>query len=254
MTSTAPRLIGLWLLDRAAHVDQLSGIETTFACASPDERARAAGIVDHADARLWLAGRTALRLLIAAQCGAATARTAFVRTPYGRPHLPGDPIHFSVSDSGAWLAIALASGHAIGVDIEQPRNLELPPTRIDALNAAARGLAAASAPAGAVPPPLSPLQAWVRLEAFAKAADLTVAAALTRLGARGHARDPRANADISVQAAAAARSAGLGVCDLALPGSLVGALSFCRPLVEQEPEVQLLDAAAIAALGAGIPA
>jgi phosphopantetheine--protein transferase-like protein len=48
------------------------------------------------------------------------------RGPRNKPFLPGNPVHFSISRSGTWLAIGICANRPVGIDIE---------TRIDLPNA-----------------------------------------------------------------------------------------------------------------------
>ena len=41
--------------------------------------------------------------------------------PGGKPHLPGDTVHFSLSHAGALIAVAVSKTHPVGVDIEKIR-------------------------------------------------------------------------------------------------------------------------------------
>jgi 4'-phosphopantetheinyl transferase len=81
---------------------------------APGDRQRATAGV--ALSRLLLgvhAGRPAGRLRIDRSCPSCGA-------PHGKPRLPEVPdLHFSVSHSGGWVAVAVRRGAPVGVDVEQ---------------------------------------------------------------------------------------------------------------------------------------
>ena len=68
-----------------------------------------------------------LRLLLAAYLGCPGKSIQLVRSERGKPMLVGEhadsPLRFNVSHSGDWLAIAIAEGVDVGIDIEIERRL-----------------------------------------------------------------------------------------------------------------------------------
>jgi hypothetical protein len=54
--------------------------------------------------------------------GAAPTHLAISST--GKPYLPNSPLHFNLSDSGDWLALALSWEAPVGIDIEKLRAVE----------------------------------------------------------------------------------------------------------------------------------
>lgn len=68
-----------------------------------------------------------LRLLLAAYLGCPGKSVRLVRSDRGKPMLAGEhadsPLHFNASHSGDWLAVAVADGVAVGIDIETERLL-----------------------------------------------------------------------------------------------------------------------------------
>ncbi len=115
----------------------------------------------------FLRGRAFTRLAIGRITGADPRHLRFRRTVHQRPLLDGaDGLDFSISHASGLVALALARGRRVGVDVESKkprRNLEaiveeaLPATHAAAL----RNLPAVLRP-GALPP------LWARLEATAK--------------------------------------------------------------------------------------
>lgn len=68
-----------------------------------------------------------LRLLLAAYLGCPGKALQLVRSDRGKPMLAGDladsPLEFNASHSDDWLAVAVADGIAVGIDIETERRL-----------------------------------------------------------------------------------------------------------------------------------
>ncbi|WP_240483378.1 4'-phosphopantetheinyl transferase family protein [Streptomyces pathocidini] len=102
---------GVWLAV-AAYADG-SG------AALPSERAQAVGMPDWR-AREFLAGRGVLRALLESVAPYAATATV-VRDRRGKPHLAGHPdLGVSVSHDGGTAAAAVATGRAVGVDVQHP--------------------------------------------------------------------------------------------------------------------------------------
>ena len=135
---------------------------------TPEDRRRANSLKDPRDRRERLATLTALRLLLERFMDPHTARQPFVTGPAGKPALPGGKIQFSLSHVEGYALIGLTRSGAIGVDLERERPLRLPARRREELIAAAKGLA--GKPLAGASPDACFLQAWCRIEAFAKAA------------------------------------------------------------------------------------
>lgn len=92
---------------------------------SDEERARAAAFRLRADRDRYHVAHTALRHELAARLGTTPAAVPLTRAdcpvcggPHGRPSVPGDPLHFSLSHAGDLVVLAFA-GAAVGVDVEQ---------------------------------------------------------------------------------------------------------------------------------------
>lgn len=208
---TASGAIEVWLVD-LVHAAPLEatlrrlGLMSTLPAASHDPVRRLA--------------HGALRVLIARHLGIDAARRPFVQAASGKPGIAdaGRAFAFSLAHSGAHAIIALASAGEVGVDIEGPRRLQMSEARRDALVRAAASLAEPAIPGATVEE--RSLQAWVRLEAVAKATGEGIGAVLERLGARpGHA----------APSVTVARAGLGGVVDLALPDRLHGALAWTAP-------------------------
>jgi len=85
---------------------------------SDEECERAARFRFDRDRRRFVAGRAALRALIASYLDIAPAEVAFGCGPQGKPFVPGALLSFNVSHSGACAVYAFGSDIELGVDIE----------------------------------------------------------------------------------------------------------------------------------------
>lgn len=145
------------------------------------EHARAAAMGEQAS--FWRCSRIALRGLIARRWGEALARADFHLSDAGKPSLPSDEVHFSIAHTGAAALIAL-SDRPVGVDIETTvRTVRIAPDR----RARLIETAAALNPGVLLPADETArfLQAWVRLEAVAKATGEGLGPLLSRAGVFG---------------------------------------------------------------------
>jgi 4'-phosphopantetheinyl transferase len=85
---------------------------------SDDECERAARFRFDRDRRRFVAGRSALRSLIASYLEIAPDEVAFAYGPQGKPFVSGSTLSFNVSHSGNRAIYAFASSVEIGVDVE----------------------------------------------------------------------------------------------------------------------------------------
>lgn len=112
-----PNELRVWWVDltRPAAIDVLSD----------DERARAARFVDPAVARRFVAGRAALRSLLAVELNCAARQVRIGYEPQGKPLIvtEAEPaaVTFNLAHSGDVGLIALYGGSCVGVDLEQIR-------------------------------------------------------------------------------------------------------------------------------------
>lgn len=140
------------------------------------------------EGRAWRTARVATRIVLERWIGPEIRGRAFALEPGGRPHLGSGAVAFSLSHSGSLALIAVARHGTIGADIEQVRPLRMSDERRARIVSAARRLSPSCSPIAA---PLSAygeadvLQAWVRLEAIAKASGLGVGQLLTETGVIG---------------------------------------------------------------------
>lgn len=92
---------------------------------SESERARAAGVIDAARGRRWACARAVCKELLGRYTLLDPSGLRFKRSPTGKPalvHDAGDPharrVHFNLSHSGRLALYAVASGGAVGADVE----------------------------------------------------------------------------------------------------------------------------------------
>jgi 4'-phosphopantetheinyl transferase len=170
----------LWLVDLDAAAGALRDSEAAVARLSPDDVERIERIAS-ADAREERRlTHIALRLILERACGAGARGIDFARSSTGRPSLPGWDGAFSLSHAAGFALIAIAARGRIGVDLERGREVTFSSARRAEIVAAAEALA----PDAPLPdePDLRIIQAWVRLEAVAKAEGAGIGAVLERLG------------------------------------------------------------------------
>jgi 4'-phosphopantetheinyl transferase len=187
------------------------------------DRATAAAMADQSAAGQWLAAHIALRLIIERHLGARWRAIPLQRSPNTRPHLGDAAVAFSLSHIAGMALIALTPNGDIGFDLERVRPVRVRPPRRDAIEAAGAALSAGS------PLPETPdarfLQAWVRLEAFAKGEGCGIGRLLTRFGVVGGREiAPAELAEKVAQARAAAMAS--AVSDLDLGAGLFAAVAL----------------------------
>ncbi len=146
-----------------AHAERHAGV------LSAAERARLARFAVAADRDRYLAAHVALRILLGERLGQRPedvpithAACAGCGGPHGRPVVPGNPVHFSLSHAGEFFVIALSDHAVVGVDIEHVPPRPLP----GALHPEEEDELALLAPADR---PAAFARAWTRKEAVLKA-------------------------------------------------------------------------------------
>ncbi len=171
----------LWCVDLSAAGPALLAVEARTPRLSDPELLRAEALSSPAARQEWLAAHIALRILIERTCGADWRRIAFQHEERGKPALAGAPVTFSLAHTPGLALIGLARQGAIGVDIERMRSVRIDASRRDRIREAGATLSSAQLP----PDDAGFLQAWVRLEALAKAEGCGIGRLLTRLGILG---------------------------------------------------------------------
>lgn len=178
----------LWLIDLAAGEPVLQALDDTHGLVPP------VSTPAPSVTRAWpgdgrqRAARIALRALLAGHVGLDAARRPFEVSPAGKPSLivetGRNTIDFSLAHCEAAALIAISGHGPVGVDLEAVRAVRINPERRAMLEAAAAALSVLEPLPGAVGDRRF-LQAWVRLEALAKATGEGISALLGRLGVRG---------------------------------------------------------------------
>jgi 4'-phosphopantetheinyl transferase len=212
----------LWLVDLAVAAPALEALERQVSRLSADDRTRAARLRDESERRQRLAAYIALRIIIERIGGAQVRQRAFLRSASGRPHLGEAAPSFSLSHSGGWALVGVARS-PIGVDLEAHRRLKMSTRRRQEILAIGAGLARPLAWEGTGEAPL--LQAWCRLEAYAKATGQGLAHILTELGLRQASGRQLVAGEIEAAARRLAGAGGMAVWDLKLPLGLYGAVA-----------------------------
>ena len=113
----------IWIWDLLVNEQAIAELERTL---SNDEWQRVRGFRFHGDARRFIARRGVLRQILGAYLGLPPHEVQFAYGSQGKPSLAAalfSPLQFNLSDSGELAALALATGHPIGIDIERLRPL-----------------------------------------------------------------------------------------------------------------------------------
>jgi 4'-phosphopantetheinyl transferase len=216
--------LAVWHIDVARAAPALAENERRCPRLSHDEEARAAAMPDPREAVIWRTTRIALRLLLESVAGADMRRVPFAAGAAGKPRLARHrgALDFSLSHCGGDILIAIAGAGPVGIDLERLRAVSMEAERRRALIAAAAALVPASIP-DEDPTDAHLLQAWVRLEALAKARGCGIGLLFRDFGLSGGRRQGAAAAGQA--AGRLVREAGLKVCDLTLPTGLFGAIA-----------------------------
>lgn len=171
-----------WLVDLASSGDALLEAESVCPRLSEEEIQRGRKLADRDTADDWLAAHIALRIVLERICGLSVRQRTFERSALGKPSLPSLEAVFSFSHAGRFALIAVGPSGPLGADMECPRVVRMSTSRQDAILTASRALSAQPLPASS---PDMFLQAWVRLEALAKADGAGIGHILSEAGAFG---------------------------------------------------------------------
>lgn len=255
-------MVELWLVELDEAEAALQAEEARQSRLSDDDRSRIDALAAPDLRRQRRLSLIALRLLIAAALGTNRFdRVPFERAHAGKPRLPGAPLSFSMSHAHGRTLIAVAAAGPVEVDLEPARTLRMDARRKRALVHAAAALIPRASPDLAVsdhgePDPGAVLQAWVRLEALAKAEGSGIGRLLTAAGIIGQRTRPSA-ADAPAEREGWAdryATAGVTVRDIALPRDTSGNRWFAAVAAHRDalggaaPGLEVLAAADPAAL------
>jgi 4'-phosphopantetheinyl transferase len=136
-----PGLIHIWRID----LQHAALLERGVRLLSPDEAQRARRLRFEQHRHRFMAGRSAMRLLLGGYTGRDPAALRFRYGPHGKPALPaGDAapdIRFNFSNSGRHALLAVAVDRELGIDLEnRRREINLPGLVRHILNDAEAGL------------------------------------------------------------------------------------------------------------------
>lgn len=156
--------VRVWISDLDRQRDDAADLELL----SEDERVRAARFHFDVHRRRFVACRSLLRRLVAAELGTAPQDVSFQYGPFGKPALAGESeLKFNVSHSDRYALLGFTRGRDVGIDIERVRTL----ANLDHL--AERVFSPAEQEEFSLVPPASRAEAffsgWTRKEAYIKA-------------------------------------------------------------------------------------
>ena len=209
------------------------------------DRARACSHNDPRERRRRLAAYMALRVVLERVAGRAARGRTLVRRHGAKPQLPGGRIDFSLAHAGSLALIGVTAAGTVGVDLEPIRPIKISQRRRAELMAAAAGLADTDPPATGSTADAAFMQAWSRLEAYAKARGAGLERTLSWLGLRdGEARQQPLE-EIEARARRLGAARGIAVSDLALPAGFAGAVALPRKATGLRPRVFPTHLAAI---------
>lgn len=179
------------LIDLAGTLAALESAEAATPRLAADEVARYQNLCSSrgaVDAALWRAAHIALRMLLERYAGPGVRGQAYATEPGGRPRLlltgaQRAAPHFSLSHAGAYALIAVSDVAPVGIDLEIERTVIVADARRQRIETAAARLATDAR----LPDSGNArfLQAWVRMEAVAKASGLGIGRILTEAGVVG---------------------------------------------------------------------
>ncbi len=230
-TSAPPdRGVEIWFADLSKCGAALEAIEKETPRLSDDDCARLEKTAGAEERRWRRAAHIALRIIIERAHGPQWRKVSYVFGDTGKLALPDSQGDFSLAHADGYALIGVIRRGRIGVDLERPRDIKIAANRQRAIIAAAVQLV----PDQALPEDDTAgfIQAWVRLEALAKADGRGIGHVLTVLGARG-----REEGTSPVPGAAKPPYA---VVDLALGSGFFGAVALgntldCPVTVSQLP-------------------
>ncbi|WUT00191.1 4'-phosphopantetheinyl transferase superfamily protein [Streptomyces sp. NBC_00708] len=169
LTDPGPGRPQLWLVATAAHEETAARYAPLVL--GPSELARAEEFRRPTDRATYLCAHVGLRRVLGNHLGIAPRTVSVARAPcpccgepHGRPVLPGEPLHFSLSHCEGLSLIAVAAA-PVGVDVEPVPN---PQTLVEAADVVHRMEAAELASLAPALRPAAFARVWTRKEAYLK--------------------------------------------------------------------------------------
>ncbi len=213
--------IEIWLVDLEKSAQALETLEEDTPRLAADECKRADAISDLRERRHRLATYTALRIVLERIAGPGVRGLPFARHPGGKPRLDLGCVEFSLAHIDGLALIGVSSKPPLGVDLERMRPVKMTPRRLAEISAIGAGLSDKPLPTLGE---RTFLQAWARLEAFAKARGRGLAQTLTDVGVRGRERRMFSLVELEARARKIAHDARITVHDVKLWPTLHGAV------------------------------
>lgn len=170
----------LWFVDLEKSGPALEALEAETPRLPESDHVRFAAMTDMAARRERRLTHIALRILLERRCGPDIRRAPFAVSTSGKPALASGGVSFSLAHTRACALIALADDGPLGVDLERARAVRMPAARRAPIERAAVAMAA-GAPLAGDDADSRFLNAWVRIEAVAKAEGTGVGPMLERL-------------------------------------------------------------------------
>ncbi|MDP9132268.1 MAG: 4'-phosphopantetheinyl transferase superfamily protein [Nitrospirota bacterium] len=120
----APQDVHVWLCALSRHQSECA---TLAALLSKDEQSRAARFAFERDRHRFTMSHGLLRTILSRYVSEGPGHIQFRTGPHGKPAVDSragaaQPIEFSLSHSGEYAVVAVATGRAVGVDIEVRRS------------------------------------------------------------------------------------------------------------------------------------
>jgi 4'-phosphopantetheinyl transferase len=178
----------LWLVDLDKAAAALTAIEASTPRLSEDILRRLDEMGDDDARRERRLTHIALRILLERRLGPSIRGTPFDRSASGKLSLASSGASFNLAHTRGLALIALGDSGPLGVDIERTRDVRMPDARRAPIEREAVALAA-GAPLSGPDRDARFLNAWVRIEAAAKAQGHGVGPLLQRLRP-DHAAEP----------------------------------------------------------------
>ncbi len=119
-----PQDVHVWFCDLSRHQSERDGLAALL---STDEQSRAARFAFERDRHRFTLSHGLLRIILSRYVSEEPGHIQFKMGPHGKPAVDsragaGQPIEFSLSHSGEYAVVAVATGRAVGVDIEVCRS------------------------------------------------------------------------------------------------------------------------------------
>jgi 4'-phosphopantetheinyl transferase len=224
--------VELWFVDLKDSAAALDTLERQTPRLAPEDHKKISNSITEAAAAERRAAYIALRIVIERSWGSAWRGVPFVLEGSGKPALPGLAGSFSLSHVDRYALIGLTRLGSIGVDLEPDRQ----PTVADVRRIRIESASIVLAHGADLPQPRQTrfLQAWVRLEAIAKADGGGIGRLLTRLGLIGP--DP-VDGPLFNSREADAIAQRFSVCDVAVSGGCVAAVALDQPFTSPSARI-----------------